>query len=376
MPKTRYVMIGGFLGAGKTTALIAQARHLRAQGRRVGIITNDQSVNLVDTARVRAAGFPVMEITGGCFCCRFNSLIEASRRLIGQAAPDVLLAEPVGSCTDLLATVGYPLRQLYGDEFEVAPLSVLVDPIRCARILGIQSGKTFTDKVLYVYRKQLEEAELLVINKVDLLAAGDRRALTDAIRGQIPRARLLEISCQTGEGLADWFRAVLEDRGGNRATMDVDYDRYAEGEALLGWLNATARLQAAAPFDGNAWLAALALKLRDQFRQADYEIAHLKMVVLPDEGPDLAAVSVTQAQEQPHMTHTLRGALTQGRLTVNLRAQADPKELKEMLAAALAAAPPVTATLDGIQAFRPVRPTPMHRVAAPATAMSDPGGNR
>src|SRR3954454_3586921 len=113
--KARYVMIGGFLGAGKTTAIIKLATHLTAKGKRVGLITNDQSIDLVDTARVKAAGFPVEEITGGCFCCKFDSLIDASRQLTRSTAPDVFIAEPVGSCTDLKATVSYPMRQLYGD---------------------------------------------------------------------------------------------------------------------------------------------------------------------------------------------------------------------------------------------------------------------
>jgi G3E family GTPase len=67
-------MVGGFLGAGKTTALLRLAQHLTAQGRRVALITNDQSYGLVDTVRVRAHGFPAEEVTGGCFCCRFDSL--------------------------------------------------------------------------------------------------------------------------------------------------------------------------------------------------------------------------------------------------------------------------------------------------------------
>ena len=73
MAKARYIMVGGFLGAGKTTAILRLAEMLRDDGQRVGLITNDQSVNLVDTAVLAAHGFPVEEITGGCFCCRFNS---------------------------------------------------------------------------------------------------------------------------------------------------------------------------------------------------------------------------------------------------------------------------------------------------------------
>jgi G3E family GTPase len=79
--KADYIMIGGFLGAGKTTAMLRLAEHLTAQGRRVGLITNDQSYGLVDTVLISSRGFPVQEITGGCFCCRFNSLTDAAGQL-------------------------------------------------------------------------------------------------------------------------------------------------------------------------------------------------------------------------------------------------------------------------------------------------------
>ena len=98
-------MVGGFLGAGKTTAILKLAEHLDRHGQRVGLITNDQSVGLVDTAILAARGFAVEEITGGCFCCRFNSLVDAANRLATGAHPDVFIAEPVGSCTDLRASV-------------------------------------------------------------------------------------------------------------------------------------------------------------------------------------------------------------------------------------------------------------------------------
>jgi len=372
MPKSHYVMIGGFLGAGKTTAIVKLARHLNGQGLRAGLITNDQSVNLVDTARVRADGFPVQEITGGCFCCKFNRLLEASQQLVRQTAPDVLIAEPVGSCTDLMATVSYPLRHLYGNDYEVAPLSVLVDPIRCARVLGLQSGKNFSEKVLYVYRKQLEEAELLVINKVDLLVAVDRRALVATIRERFPQSRVFEVSCQTGEGLADWFHSVLTGRLGHRSVMNVDYDVYADGEALLGWLNTTAHLSAPAPFDGNELLVAFARKLRGQLRKVDVEIAHLKMTLLPNEGPKLAAVSLTRTEAEPHVTHSLSDPLTRGLLTVNLRAEADPEVLKRQVSEVLGMSSPITTILDEINAFQPGRPNPTHRMV---TSMVVPACN-
>ena len=200
-----YVMVGGFLGAGKTTALLRLADHFSSQGRRVGLITNDQSQGLVDTSMVNAKGYPVEEITGGCFCCRFNSLTDAADRLTRDARPDVFLAEPVGSCTDLRATVQYPLRRLYGDDYRVAPLSVLVDPLRARRALGLETGRTFSPKVQYIYEKQLEEADIIVVNKSDLLSAEQRDELERALAARFPQADVVTVSARTGADLDAWF---------------------------------------------------------------------------------------------------------------------------------------------------------------------------
>ncbi|SVE46262.1 uncharacterized protein METZ01_LOCUS499116, partial [marine metagenome] len=148
-------MIGGFLGAGKTTSVASLAQNLTDQGQTVGLITNDQGRELVDTTMLRSKGFATEEIPGGCFCCRFNSLVDAAGKLTESTRPDVFIAEPVGSCTDLVATVTYPLRRIYGNEFSIAPLSVLLDPVRAARIFGLTEGGQFSEKVIYIYRKQL-----------------------------------------------------------------------------------------------------------------------------------------------------------------------------------------------------------------------------
>src|SRR5258705_12144940 len=87
--KPRYIMIGGFLGAGKTTSVARLAERLTKQGLRVGLITNDQGTELVDTAMLRSRGFATEEIPGGCFCCRFNSLVEAAQKLSDATRPDV-----------------------------------------------------------------------------------------------------------------------------------------------------------------------------------------------------------------------------------------------------------------------------------------------
>src|SRR5438067_7930477 len=169
MQRVRFVMIGGFLGAGKTTTLARLARHYSARGQRVGLVTNDQAQDLVDTNSLRAQGFSVEEVAGACFCCRFDDLVDKVGRLGKDNRPDVILAEPVGSCTDLVATVVQPLRDLYDQHFEVAPYPVLFKPSHGLRILRNEADAGFSPKAAYIFRKQLEEADAIVINRVDEL---------------------------------------------------------------------------------------------------------------------------------------------------------------------------------------------------------------
>jgi len=361
--KPRYIMIGGFLGAGKTTAVARLARHLTDQGKRVGLISNDQSSGLVDTALLRSKGFQVEEIPGGCFCCRFNSLLEAAEKLTRETRPDVFIAEPVGSCTDLVATVSYPLRRIYGDRFEVAPMSVLVDPMRAARILGLEAGRPFSEKVVYVYRKQLEEADIIVVNKSDALAAPLRDRLVAAIRESFPKAATHVCSAKEAAGLEPWFASILASRGGESSTMELDYDLYAEGEALLGWLNLTARLESTEPFDANQTLLGLARDIRDRVAADGREIAHLKMTLDAGDGTgSLSVVSVVRSDGEPDLRESLLDRVDGGELVINLRAEADPEFLKDATEKALASLTGLRSTVEHLERFRPARPQPLHRM--------------
>lgn len=362
-------MIGGFLGAGKTTAIARLAQHLTANGRRVGLITNDQSQGLVDTTILRAQGHSVEEITGGCFCCRFNSLVEASEKLTAQTAPEVFIAEPVGSCTDLRAAVSYPLRRLYGENFAVAPLSVLVDPIRAERILGLAPGKAFSPKVLYVYDRQLEEADIIVVNKSDLLDEARLARLLDALRTAYPRAEVMAASARSGAGLEAWFDRVTSTESGDRTAPDVDYEVYAEGEALLGWFNATCRVSANAPFDGNELLLAIGRRIHEKLAAHDFEIAHFKMTLSPDEdGGDLGVLNLVRTDGTPELAHALREPLDAAELLVNLRAEGDPDAIRnsvlEVLATARNLDGKVEILVEHMEHFRPAKPTPTYRMAS------------
>ncbi|HWI55885.1 MAG TPA: GTP-binding protein [Bacillota bacterium] len=365
--KARYIMIGGFLGAGKTTAVGKLARRLSDQGLRVGLITNDQGQNLVDTAMLRSQGFATEEIPGGCFCCRFNSLVDAAQKLTDQSKPEVFIAEPVGSCTDLVATVTYPLRRLYGDNFMVAPVSVLVDPIRALRIFGLEKGGSFSEKVIYIYKKQLEEADLIVISKSDLLDEARLQSLRQALAAAYPRKDILAVSARAGSNLETWFDKITHEEQAAGQAMQVDYQVYAEGEALLGWLNCTVQVSAAEGFDADQFLKRVAGELQQRLRAQNAEIAHLKMTLSPDVGlGDIAVVNLVRTDFVPELSLKLEEPVESGQLLLNLRAEADPESLaaasREALAAAAAAFPKLEARLEHLEHFRPGKPSPTHRL--------------
>ncbi len=371
--KPRYIMVGGFLGAGKSTAVVKLADNLAKQGQRVGLITNDQSVGLVDTAFVRSHGFAVEEIPGGCFCCRFDSLVEAAQNLQREAAPQVFIAEPVGSCTDLVASVSYPLRRIYGNDFAVAPLSVLVDPVRARRVLGLDDTKSFSQKVTYIYLKQLEEAEVIVINKVDVLDDAQLDELRTALEKRFPHTRVFAVSARHGDGLEQWFEHITSHELAAAQAMELDYETYADGEALLGWLNATVKLYKGEPFDGETVMMDIAQGVQQRLADAGFEIAHLKMTLMRDgagssSGPsvgDMATLNLVRSDFVPEMSQSLHDKLRAGELIVNIRAEADPDLLKSTLTEVLRAtcsAAGVEHHVDHVEHFRPAKPTPTHRM--------------
>jgi Ni2+-binding GTPase involved in maturation of urease and hydrogenase len=368
MSAARYYMIGGFLGAGKTTAVAELAHHLTRQGKRVGLITNDQGSELVDTAMLRARGFSTEEIAGGCFCCRFNSLMEAAKKLTDLTKPDAFVAEPVGSCTDLVATVTYPLRRIYQKEFQLAPLSVLVDPVRAEQVFCMREGRKFSEKVLYIWRKQVEEADIIVISKTDLLEPARLEALRSRLAAEFPGKKILNISAKTGAGMQDWFNLLELSQPASAKAMEVDYDVYADGEALLGWLNATVRIDSETEFDSVDLLKNFANAM--QASLADSEIAHLKMTFSPEQSlaGEIAALSVVRSDVVPELSLNLDSPVKAGQLIVNCRAEAAPERLRAALEAGVRYVSHevgVSAAIDHVEQFRPGRPQPTHRLQTP-----------
>jgi G3E family GTPase len=107
---------------------------------------NDQGRDLVDSAYAAASGISAGQVVGGCFCCRLSkSKLIAEIRNFRAFAPNVVLAEPVGSCTDLAATVLQPLRALLAEDTNPAMKYLLEKQIQEADPVCFTKSDLYTD---------------------------------------------------------------------------------------------------------------------------------------------------------------------------------------------------------------------------------------
>ena len=351
-------MVGGFLGAGKTTLLWESAIRLMQQGLRVGLITNDQAPELVDSELLRQQALQVAEVSGSCFCCNFNGFVEAFQRVKAEGAADVILAEPVGSCTDLSATIMQPLKHYWNAELRIAALTVLADPMRLNAILSGESAGLHPDAA-YIFRKQLEESDLILLNKCDLLneeALAELKARTTAA---FPQATILAASARHGAGLTEWLEAVMSRTAAGKRLLEIDYDTYAHGEAVLGWLNGTLMLHGTCS-DWDAWLRRLMETLATRFDTKGYAVGHVKAIA--ENGKAYAVGNLTGTRE----TLTLRGHAGAGedlKLSRKARVETTPEDLDRLIKEVLTELLGDTLR-EEVLAWRflqPGRPNPTHR---------------
>jgi hypothetical protein len=282
--KARYIMIGGFLGAGKTTAVAKLARRLK-----------DEGSAWASSPTIRVATWWTRPCSGP----------TASRPFRIRCGGFMVTTSP------------WP------------PVSVLVDPVRALRAFGLESGGSFSEKVIYIYTKQL--------------------------------------SSRSGTNLDEWFARLTSEEQAAGTAMDVDYQVYADGEALLGWLNCTVQISARRVFDSARFLEQLADEAQRRLQAQKAEIAHLKMTLSSDSSllGEVAAVSLVRNDFVPELSLKLDGPVERGQLIINLRAEAAPDLLATVVRAAVAstaeAYPTMTATLEHLEHFRPGRPQPTHR---------------
>jgi G3E family GTPase len=231
--------------------------------------------------------------------------------------------------------------------------------------LGGTGRSGFSPKAAYIFLKQLEEADGIVLNKIDKLTSAERETLSEQLRTRFPGKPLLFLSAREGSGieaLATWLDGAARE---HEAFMDVDYDVYAAGEAELGWLNGQAHVESLTgePFSLDAFALNLVTALQQALGLIDAEPAHLKVLV--QQGDNTAIANLVGSDVAAELSVAAGLESLSAEVNVNARVAIDPAQLEAITRdtiSAVAQAQGLAATLHGVQSFRPGRPRPTHRL--------------
>ena len=289
-------VLSGFLGAGKTT-LLNEVLNNR-EGRRVAVIVNDMSEVNIDAALVERGGAQLsrteetlVEMTNGCICCtlREDLLAEVSR-LAREGRFDYLLIESTGISEPIPVAQTFTFEDEYGVSLgDISRLDTMVTVVDAASFLGDYNAaealqdrgeslgeedeRTVTDLLI----DQVEFADVIVLNKLDLVTGGHAREVEailrtlnpgaeihQATRGQVPLQRVLDTGLfdyDKAEGSAGWIRELEGDHTPETEEYGISSFTYRtsapfDAEKLWAFLNDDENWRGVLRSKGFFWVAA------------------------------------------------------------------------------------------------------------------------
>jgi len=352
-------LIGGFLGSGKTTAIYNACGELMDNGIQVGVITNDQGNQLVDTKFIRKGDIQTSEVLNGCFCCNYNELALGIQSLQLTNQCKIIFAESVGSCTDLVATVVKPFLQFH-PQIKVV-LSVFAD----AGVLSamIQGSQLFVESVNYIYKKQLEEADVLIVNKIDLLTAPELEEIKVVIKKEYPNKKIIYQNSLERDSIQSWLHSLNTFRQKQRKSLDLDYHIYGSGEAELAWLDAQIEIHTTQT-DAASCAISLINKIYSEIISQQLSIGHLKFLL--DDGVHQKKISFTSIGNRSILENELiEFHAKKLKLLINARVQSSPSQLEKIVTDAVRQLEIQTdcgIIENEMTAFKPGYPKPTYRI--------------
>ena len=331
----KFAVFSGFLGSGKTTTMMALTRYHTAHHAKAAMISNDlgHGVDLADDRLARLSGCHASAITDGCICNVIGLLADRLNACYDDGC-ELVVSDIPGFGVGALEHVYHGLARKYPGQFELAPFTVLTEP-RTVDLLKTGRG----GDLAVLYDAQLREADLIVLNKTDLLDAAQTKADLTWLGKHYPEARTVAISARKEEGLEELSRALVRGRASMRRP-----DTGSRGKAFRTAMGRISEfyLQYHASvccndFDGNAYLMDMAERIRAGIAAAGQEIPHLKLLAWEPEG-GYGKVDLIGTDREIEVTRRFERPCTVLAVILNASAACPAEKLEEIVMDAVDAA--------------------------------------
>lgn len=328
--KQRIMLMSGFLGSGKTTSMTALAEYINSTGKRACLITNDLGSNLVDTAYVNNHNIPVLEISNGCLCHDVDQLVTKINTHRENENPDIVIFEPVGSCVDMVDHVYRDVENRFHKDYVLAPVSAIVDPIRYRDVYidKTEYKEAGAFSVAYGFKKQLEEADLLLLNKIDILSEAELKEIRESIECNFPGVPVIEISGLKGTNIKEWADYVLNNESDIRR-LDIDMDIIYKGCEEMGWYNKVCTIESPEKVNIREICVDYLEQIKAAFKRENCEILHAK--VNADAAEKYCKAAVTGTGRKIAVSGGLENFTGTGQINVNIRALMMPEPLAQLM---------------------------------------------
>jgi G3E family GTPase len=195
----KVIIIGGFLGSGKTTTLRNLGKHLISKGHKIAIIVNEIGEVGIDGETISDSGLVTKELTSGCICCSLRISMEFTlQTLVEEYNPDIVIIEPTGIAFPMQIKEHIELMDL--EDLSFAPVVSLVDASRI---------EMEVDQIPVFIANQIKESEIVCINKIDLVDAETIAKSTMTVLHLNPDALVVEFSAKKEDSNFQRFLDLL-----------------------------------------------------------------------------------------------------------------------------------------------------------------------
>ena len=324
----KFAVISGFLGSGKTTAMMALTKYYSMHYGKAAMISNDlgEGVMLADHKLAQLSGCRAEQITDECICFCHDVLADRLNAFYDDGC-DLVVSDIPGFGVGALEHVYHGLTEDHPGQFELAPFTVLIEP-RNAMLLRTGQGRDMG----IILDAQLKEADLIVLNKSDLLDAAGCETESSWLKRHYPQADVITISAVTGDNLDALCVALREGKASLRHP-DIDYDaddlQDAMGSLSEYYLQYRA-LVCCNDFNGNDYLLELAEEIRSAINVSGNEVPHFKLLAWGPEG-DFGKADILGTGRPVELPHRFKEPCTDIAIILNTSAACPDEELDRIV---------------------------------------------